>query len=173
MTVSPSPRYLSDLDVFRLPWPRPSSPAITARDVRMNEAVAPFAATADPQRRRMVTQWIRSYLDPLRNLAPNWDSYGAMPIASRVFDAAEQLSTELLVVLEGQPWPTFVPRPDGGIAIEWDRPHAELVIELPATSEPLRDATVSFAEFDTQQAWDERLDSAGSLILDALDRMAV
>ena len=172
MMISASPRYLSDSDVSRVPWPPSSGPAISSRDLRTEES-ALFIAPSDPQRRGMVTQWVRSNLAPLRDLAPNWDSYGGMPIALRVLDAAEQLSTALLITYEGLPWPTFVPRPDGGIAIEWDRPDAELVVELPATSEPLRDAAVSFSDFGTQQAWDGPIDSVGPLTTYALERMTV
>jgi hypothetical protein len=117
----------------------------------------------------MVTEWVASHLDPVRGLRPNWDSYGGRPITAEALEAAENLATALLMA--GHPWPAFVPRADGGISLVWDRPQIEFAIELPASRDPLSDASVFFADDATAEEWEDSLNLADPRIASALERL--
>jgi len=169
MALNVAPAFLSDHDVVRRRWPTSSSPAISDRDVEPRETPR-RVPVADDEGYRMATEWIDSQLENLRALPLNWDSYGGQPMSLRALQATRQLAEFL--ALEGWPWPVLVPRADGGIALEWDAPRAELVIELTATDDPLRDATALFADDESGDQWEDRLATAERRIADALTRLA-
>ena len=169
MTLDVAPAFLSDHDVIRRRWPTSSSPTISERDVEPEEA-SRHARVFDDLHYRMATEWIDSQLENLRALPLNWDSYGGQPVSPRALEAARGFAEFL--VLQGWPWPVLIPRADGGIAMEWDAPRTELVIELAATADPLRDATAFFADDDSGDQWEDRLETAEQRIADALTRLA-
>lgn len=168
MMVSAAPAYLSDEDVVRLRWPYSSSPALTSSDVETRGIASGNAVTGDA-RIQMVTEWVASHLDPLRTLLPNWDSYGGRPMTVRALGAAERLSAALL--LEAAPWHSFVPRPDGGVTLVWNRPHAEFSIELPATDDPVADGSAFFVDETSGEEWEDHLNLEDPRFGDALRRL--
>ena len=167
MALSAAPSYLSDNDVVRLHWSGFFNPAITSGEVEIQE-VGP-SVSAEEARQRTVTEWVTSYLDPVRALPPNWDSYGGRPITAEALNAAEHLATGLLMA--GHPWPAFVPRADGGISLVWDRPEVEFAIELPAGPDPLSDASAFFADDAAGEEWEDRFDLADPRVGTALQRL--
>ncbi len=166
--ISAAPSYLSDREVVRLHLPQFPSLAITSDDLETQEN-ATSSASIEDARRSMVAEWVASHLDPLRNLAANWDTYGGQPLTIEALDAAQRLATALL--LEGHPWPAFVPRADGGVSIVWNRPSIELAFELPASLDPLGDASVFFADETVPSEWEAQLDLADPRIGAAFDRL--
>ena len=67
-----------------------------------------------------VPVWLNSVVERLQqllHLPPNWDSYGARPIAASPVARSLRLLSE--VMGEATPVPSIVPVPDGGIGVEW------------------------------------------------------
>ena len=61
-------------------------------------------------------------IDSLGQLRPDWDSYGANPVA----ESARKLARDFIIGLEQRlgnrlPTPAVGPTPDGGVAVVWRR----------------------------------------------------
>jgi hypothetical protein len=72
------------------------------------------------------------------NLEPDWDSYGARPIASRAIISAVRLTSRAVSDL----WPqagdrlepfAVVPSPDGGVQVEWRNANHHFEVEVRPT----------------------------------------
>lgn len=67
-------------------------------------------------------------LDRLAGLQPNWDGYGAPPIAPEIISAARELAAALPPSIA--PQPTVVPMSTGNLQFEWHRGGRILEIEI-------------------------------------------
>ncbi|HSO82084.1 hypothetical protein [Thiocapsa sp.] len=71
-----------------------------------------------------------SLLDELSRLAPNWDAYGAEPIAARCMANTRCVLTALPA---GIPSPEITPNPNGTLTLDWETEDQALSLELGAT----------------------------------------
>ena len=71
---------------------------------------------------------IDSQLYRLRQLQPDWDSYGAPSIDAAVLRRVKAFLTDVLAA--SLPAPYVVPTSKGGITLEWRRGERELIVEL-------------------------------------------
>jgi len=65
----------------------------------------------------------------LRNLPPNWDSYGSPPPTSEASSSASQI-LQITSSMENIPPPHVIPISGGGIQINWRKRNRELDIEI-------------------------------------------
>ena len=95
--------------------------------------------------------WVRPTLEALDSklqLAPNWDSHGALPIDKRrVFNAIRVLFSTMSSDTEA-PW--VVPTTDGGIQLEWHREDKDLEVEISGGG----DASIFFHNARTGEEWE-------------------
>ncbi|MGO9179750.1 MAG: hypothetical protein ACLQHS_10895 [Candidatus Limnocylindrales bacterium] len=170
MTLKSGAMYLSDEEILRTPWTRPSAPVATVDDVRTSDltsAAGPVAAgVRSPE---AVIEWVQLNIESMRSLAPGWDSYGARAIDPAALEFAERLIVPLL--LEQLQAPALVPTANGGLALEWHRPNLELVIEIPPSSDPEQESTAFFTDDARGEEWEDRLVLAGSRLDAALGRL--
>jgi hypothetical protein len=78
-----------------------------------------------------VPSWVQPVLDRLTELValpPDWDTYGALPVARQSVEMA--LSTLSTVMSEGAELPWIVPLPNGGLQLEWHRVDSDIEIAL-------------------------------------------
>ena len=74
-------------------------------------------------------------LDELSRLERDWDTYGALPLASTALDVAEAIMRKVVKAFDkalGQcvaPY-TIMPIADGGVSIEWRGAGAELELDI-------------------------------------------
>ena len=66
-------------------------------------------------------------LDVLRNLSPNWDSYGSPPLTDAAYTRARNFLLSL--TNEAKP-PIIVPVSGGGVQFEWESHGRELEVEF-------------------------------------------
>ena len=101
----------------------PSLPAISTAAPEVHVTTQEPVSTPGTSHRSWMS-WALEELDDIAALEPDWDSYGAEPIAPR----AIALATDLLHLVDErlgrvafeQSRPQIVaPRPDGGVQIEW------------------------------------------------------
>lgn len=77
--------------------------------------------------------WAYEQLAEIAQLEPDWDSYGADPIAPQAIALATDLlhlvDEKLSRVAFDQSWPQIVaPRADGGVQIEWGTPPVQIAV---------------------------------------------
>lgn len=74
-------------------------------------------------------------LDELSRLAPDWDSYGALPPSVTALDTAESIMRQVVEQLgdsfgeRAAPY-TVMPIADGGLQLEWRGPTTELEFDI-------------------------------------------
>lgn len=132
---------MSDRLVLRLPFRQ--SQATTTEPVRgLVRRSVPYAEAQATARARV---------QPLYELEPGWDSYGARPLDPTIGEVAEefltQIATDNLV-----PLPVVVPKSAGGLALEWHHHARELAIELTPY-----DVVVYFYDPDSGQDWERNV----------------
>ena len=87
-------------------------------------------------------------LDSKLQLAPNWDSHGALQIdKQRVLDAINVLFRTMSIDTAA-PW--VVPTTDGGIQLEWHRKDEDLEVEINGGG----DASIYFHNARTGEEWE-------------------
>jgi len=146
------PAVLSDHDIYTRSAPaKPSPVALTAADVET--LPEPRSAFQRELVLRLAASWVAANLEPLRNLPPNWDSYGALPLDRRASDTAERLVTQLL--MQGVLPPQFFPTPEGGISVEWHEDSVEFSIDIPPGARDVHGASVYFVDEPGGIEWDE------------------
>lgn len=97
----------------------PQGPRCQAEDTVTNDAfVVPERSWLYEAARR---------LREIRNLAPNWDSYGSPPLNEVVFGSAKEF---LFSLHRDAPSPSVVPVSGGGVQFEWQINGRELEIEF-------------------------------------------
>lgn len=74
-------------------------------------------------------------LDELKNLAEDWDSYGAEPISPEAIAKAKSIIISTMIAFDGiidnvVRLTDVIPIADGGVQLEWTGPHAELEVEI-------------------------------------------
>jgi hypothetical protein len=69
-------------------------------------------------------------LSELRDLAPNWDGYGALPVSDEAMGNSKEA---LLRLLRYAPTPDITPNPNGTISFEWTSGQGEAHLEIGKT----------------------------------------
>lgn len=90
---------------------------------------------------------------------PNWDSYGALPIATEAVERAARLVLKLID--HELPVPRLYPLSDGGVRLEWVGPEAEVHIDLPVVDEP----TAYYADERTGDEWEGSISDVPEALL--------
>ena len=99
---------------------------------RANESGEVFERPVVVARRSHQPDWLQERLrriDRLRELEPNWDSYGAKRIDLPSIDLANQLLKSLSKI-EGVECPTVTASPDGNVGLCWDSGERSLDVEV-------------------------------------------
>jgi hypothetical protein len=163
---------LSDKDIHRQqrrPTPEPivtlSQLQVQTTDPRADDDTVAITAGAI----LAAARWLEDRIEPLLWLAPNWDSYGGRAVQSNVADFAQRLLAPLLA--QAVPAPMIVPTSDGGLALEWHRAAADLVIHIPRAADPSAAATAFFADDTVGIEWEETLVAAAPRMGEALKRI--
>jgi hypothetical protein len=114
-----------------------------------------------PRRTEATIGWIAPWFDStvsevngLTNLRPDWDSYGGSAVTRQV--AGFVLDFLRQVIPDEESIPRVVPSPDGGISLEWHRPWAELVVEVPPQGHP----SVFYSNERSGENWERDLSMA-------------
>lgn len=116
----------------------PQGPHCQAEDTVTNDAfVVPECSWLYEAARR---------LREIRNLAPNWDSYGSRPLSDDAFNSAKEV---LFAMGCDTPPPAIVPVSGGGVQFEWQVEDRELEIEF------LPDSRIVFLRVHEDEATDE------------------
>jgi hypothetical protein len=76
-------------------------------------------------------QTVAERVEHLKQLAKNWDGYGAEPIREAAIDEAEAF----VEAHSPQTLPWFIPMTDGRVQIEWHRGEASLEMEFAGTGD--------------------------------------
>lgn len=95
---------------------------------------------------------------------PNWDSYGARPIASGAVERAAGLVIQLIE--HEMPAPRLYPLSDGGVRLEWVDGDAEVYIDVSAVDEP----TAYYTDERTGDEWEGSVSDAPDALLDLVAR---
>lgn len=106
---------------------------------------------------------LRSRLEELSKLQPNWNSYGARPIAPAALGAVFGLLYQL--ARSSTPRPTIVPTSDGSVQVEWHTRGIDLEIRVASPSRFLvsfEDMQGDMEPFDRELRYD--LTSLGKAI---------
>lgn len=132
-------RGLSDLSTGRAanPWSGGGRQRVAMSEDDIRPVSAPLEVDIEylMDTRRAARTWATLAIEPLRNLTPNWDSYGSLPLDPFVADLGIQLLVDL--AMAEVPAPQTFPTPDGGLSLEWHRPELDFVISLaPPGEEP-------------------------------------
>ena len=127
------------------------------------------AVPVAPEAVRAAARWLEERIGPLLWLAPNWDSYGGRAVLANVADFAQSLLAPLLA--QKVPAPMIVPTSEGGLALEWHRAAADLVIHIAPTLDPSSSATAFFADDDSGLEWEDELVVAAPRMSAALKRI--
>lgn len=108
-------------------------------------------------------------LAPLRELAPDWDSYGGYQMTPAALAEARALLVKL--ARAGHPDPAIVPTSPGGVGLEWHAKGLDLSIDIDPDESPM--ASVYFADEATNEEWEMPLAEAQPRLDDALGRIAL
>lgn len=145
----------------------PSMPAIRTA-AKSEVGVATHKPTsAFSQNAKSWWPWALEQLHEIKDLEPDWDSYGADPIAPRSIALAKDLlllvEEKLSRVAFNQSRPQIIaPRPDGGVQIEWGTP----ILKIAVHTDPLgslgylyKDKRSGTTEYKEKQnaSWEEIL----------------
>ena len=98
-----------------------------------------------------LSEWVQPTLEALNSklqLAPNWDSHGALPIDEQRVDDTIKVLIETMSGNTEAPW--VVPTTDGGIQLEWHREGEDLEVEISGT----RTASIYFHNANTGDEWE-------------------
>lgn len=150
-------RTLSDRDLSYVESAAsaPHDVALTRDPQESNEFLLPFpGGTIIVRRDGEVPAWLEPTLRVLEQLlwlAPNWDSYGALPVDVRHALAALELLAAIM--RDDAPIPIIGPTNRGGIQIEWHERGIDLEIET-LSVHMLR---ASFEDSVTGTEWDREL----------------
>lgn len=106
-----------------------------------------------------------SELVGLLHLAPNWDSYGAHPIAPGQVVSALRVLTSIMK--DETPPPTIVPTNRGGVQLEWHTRGFDLEIETISTQSYL----VSFEDSSTGEEWERVVTSDFAPLVACIERL--
>ena len=90
----------------------------------------------------------------LTQLAPNWDSYGGLPVHPTVAEAAVRLVQS--IAGPGMPQPKVVPTPKGGLQLEWHTGDVDLEVELvsPTRLNVVFESRTGGEEWERELTWD-------------------
>lgn len=118
-------------------------------------------------RRDVLEAQVEAHVRPLRRLGIDWDSYGALPVATDVIDAARDLLTQ--IVLASLPFPALVPTVRGGLSLEWTSPGREFSMSLATDRE--RPIVVSAYYFNDEsgEEWESDRPSVDPRVMTALE----
>ncbi len=86
-------------------------------------------------------------LHHLGSLAPNWDSYDAVPVQGTAAVEAMRLLAQILTF--DVPTPTLVPTSSGGLQLEWHQDEAELELDVHPNG-----AVEVFLSMPNNQTWE-------------------
>lgn len=118
---------------------------VTLQDSSASELwMAPLLARETQQAEKA---FVLRALDELRQLPPNWNGYGAVPIDQAVIEAAKQFIQSLPRI--NAPSPHVVPMTRGRLQLEWDRGNRSLELEFENPS------TIHYLKWDSDAGVEE------------------
>jgi len=127
------------------------------------QSTATTSSLSDSEGRRGLLEFIGANVDTqlsrLRQLQPDWDSYGAPPVDAAVLLRVRAFLTDVLSA--NLPAPYVVPTAKGGITLEWHRGERELIVEL-VPEQSAMDAFFADDEIDAE--WELPLPADGLFV---------
>ena len=158
------PKLTAQSPVLLQVWGKPVSHV--RRDYLISDWDAVITADDEPRNVTISPGWLAGKKDQLRafhSLAPNWDSYGAVPTAPVAVNWAEELLQWFAVA--DMPPPDLFATVDGGVQIEWHIYGLNAEIEI----RPNRETEIYYHDLRTQEEWVKPL-SAESAELQSVRR---
>jgi hypothetical protein len=173
MSIRP-PKWLSDDDVVRtFAHQRLRDVTLTSGQVVQRaflNATPYYAELIAWQRTNAANFRAAAALEPLHQLGPGWDSYGALPVSAESIFYASNLLEQ--VIREGLEMPAVVPTVRGGVSLEWTSPGHEFSVTF--ENVPFQGIVPSAYYFDEEsgEEWETDRADADPRVAKALQGLA-
>ncbi len=128
-----------------------------------------YGETTSSSREPGPPAWVqptKEAFEDLCELAPNWDSYGALAPNPLHIDAAWRILLDIMQ--RSTPPPAVVPTNDGHIQLEWHTCGIDLEVETLSTHKYL----VSFEDANTGEEWEGEISSDLTRLVEWIARLS-